>query len=396
MTRIAFTLIGGKTWTGGYNYLINLLRVVTRHQPDALQPVLFLGTDVDPDDAQPFKTIEGVEIITSVSMNSSRRSASLLRSVFLGADPAIRRLFNQHRINVVFENAQFHGARLGIPAIAWIPDFQHRELPHLFSRAAWWKRELGFRAQIAGGRTIMLSSEDSRDTCERHYPAAIGRTHVVRFAVPLVSRPDALAVRAVREAYSLPERYIYLPNQFWQHKNHLLVIEALALLKQAGQSIVVAASGKQLDPCKPEHFSRITARLATAGVTGEFRLLGLIPYEHIAPLMVGSVAVLNPSLFEGWSTAVEEARALRVPLVLSDLPVHKEQATGIARFFNRFSADSLAEALLAVWQGERTVATDKSFVPNQEIVPVQRFAKDFIDLVRYASSQHHQALKITS
>ena len=48
--------------------------------------------------------------------------------------------------------------------------------------------------------------------------------------------------------------------------------------------------------------------------------------------MCASVALLNPSHFEGWSTTVEEARALGVPMLLSDLDVHLEQAQGIARF----------------------------------------------------------------
>jgi glycosyltransferase involved in cell wall biosynthesis len=394
MIRIAFTLIGGKAWTGGYNYLLNLLRVITQRHPGVLQPVLFFGTDIDPAEAQPFRSIAGVEITTSPYMNTARRSTSLIKSLVLGADPATRRLFHEHRIDVVFENAQFHGARLGIPAIAWIPDFQHRELPHLFSRAAWWKRELGFRAQIGGGRAIMLSSGDARDDCERHYPSTVGRTHLVRFAVPSAGRPDAAAIRAARDAHNLPERFFYLPNQFWQHKNHLLVIDALALLKEAGESVMVAASGKQLDPYRPDHFKRILERLAAAGVTEEFRLLGLIPYEHVAPLMAGSVAVLNPSLFEGWSTTVEEARALRVPLVLSNLAVHQEQATGIARFFDRTSARSLADTLLQVWKGQDLWSTD--IAATSMVDPVQRFADDFVDLVRQVAGQRRSKPKAFS
>ncbi len=382
MIRVAFTLIGGKNWTGGYNYLLNLLRVITARRSGAVQPVLFFGADADPDEALAFRAIDGVEMVTSPALNADRRFASLFRSLSLGADPTMRRLLHEHRIDVVFENAQFHGARLGIPAIAWIPDFQHRELPHLFSWAAWVKRELGFRAQIAAGRTIMLSSHDARDACERHYPASVGRTRVVRFAVPSAGRPDTVAIRSAREAHGLPERYFYMPNQFWQHKNHILVIEALALLKQAGHFIVVAASGKQLDPYHPNHFARVVARMSEADVVDQFRLLGLIHYEHVAPLMAGSLALLNPSLFEGWSTTVEEARALQVPMVLSDLAVHHEQASGVARFFDRTSASSLAEALLAVWEGDNRLRhSDPSFALSA-VDPVQRFADEFIDLAQ--------------
>ncbi len=396
MTRIAFTLIGGKSWTGGYNYLLNLLNVVTRARNGDLSPVLFFGTDVDPEEAAPLKAIDGIEVVTSPQINAQRRPSSLFKSLVLGADTAVRDLFRAHSIDVVFENAQFHGWRLGIPAIAWIPDFQHRELPHLFSRAAWWKRELGFRAQIAAGRTIMLSSGDARNACERHYPSTVGRTHVVRFAVPSLHRPDASAVRAAREAHGLPERYFFLPNQFWQHKNHLLVVDALALLKQAGHDIVVAASGKQLDPYRPTHFAQVAARIRAAGVEAQFRLLGLIPYEHVAPLMLGSVAVLNPSLFEGWSTTVEEARALRVPLVLSDLPVHREQAEGWGTFFERNDPRSLADALLTVWRSPINLLSTGEVPVAFQGDPVQRFADDFTALVRHVTAGHPALSKASS
>ena len=386
MIRIGFTLIGGTAWTGGYNYLTNLLRVITTHHAEALAPVLFLGTDIEPSIEQPLRAIAGVVIVKSQTMNASRRSRALLLSVVLGADPAVRQLFRKHDIQAVFETAQFHGAHLGIPAIAWMTDFQHRELPQRFSRFAWWKRELGFRAQIAAKRVVMLSSEDSRSVCEKHYPATIGRTRVVRFAVIPGRQPDADAVRAVREIYGLPERYIYLPNQFWLHKNHLLVVEALALLKQAGHSVVVAASGKQIDPHEPKHFLHITKQLQAKGLIDHFRLLGLIPYEHVGPLMVGSVAVLNPSLFEGWSTTVEEARALSVPMVLSDIPVHKEQASELARFFDRSSAASLAEALLSVWQSSVVATAPQPALANGSSAAVQRFAEDFLAVVRHAAA----------
>jgi glycosyltransferase involved in cell wall biosynthesis len=385
MIRIAFTLIGGKSWTGGYNYLLNLVRVVAEHHAGSVMPVLFFGTDVDPVEAAPFSEIRGVEVVMSGWMNQSRKRASLARSLVLGRDLPVQTLFRQHKIDVVFEAAQFYGRKLGIPAIAWIPDFQHLALPHLFSRAAYWKRELGFRAQIAASRTVMLSSEDARQTCEASYPKTAGKTRVVRFAVPRPSSiPATSQARAVADRYELPERYFFMPNQFWQHKNHKLVVQALELLNRRGQNIVVAASGKQMDPRLPAHFKNIQTSISESGVGENFRLLGLIPYEDLVPLMLASVALLNPSLFEGWSTTVEEARALNVPMLLSDLDVHREQADGIARFFDRHDPASLADALQSAQEaavgGEAIVphapATDHSLT-------VKRFADEFLALAQH-------------
>ena len=389
MTRVAFTLIGGKTWTGGYNYLLNLVRVLAEHQSGRLIPVLFFGTDTDESEAAPFAQVPGAEIVRTPLMNQSRKARSLALSLVMGCDSQIRALFRQHGIDVVFESAQFFGARLGIPAIAWIPDFQHRVLPHLFTHAGYWKREIGFRAQVAGGRTIMLSSEDSRVTCVRFYPSTRGRAYAVRFAIPATAIPSHQEARAVADHYGLPHDYVFLPNQFWKHKNHLLVVQALALLRDRGRPVVVAASGKQLDPRNPEHFGEVKAAIESSGLSDGFRLLGMLPYEHLAPLACASVALLNPSQFEGWSTTVEEARSLGVPMLLSDLPVHREQASINALYFDRHSAVSLADALQSL---QRCSPSDREQRSREALAEtahrIKRFADDFVVVVNQAIDRH--------
>jgi glycosyltransferase involved in cell wall biosynthesis len=228
--------------------------------------------------------------------------------------------------------------------VAWIPDFQHRYLKHLFDFKAYWKREIGFRAQILSGRHVMLSSDDARQDCERFYPGTRGCTHVVRFAVPPARAIDALTARAVADGYGLPETFFFLPNQFWKHKNHECVIQALQLLKAKGREVVVAVSGKQADPRDPGHFPKLQRLIESSGLEKNFRLLGLIPHAHIPALMRSCTALINPSTFEGWSTTVEEAKSMGTPMILSSLRVHREQSED-ALFFDAASPEQLAGIL---------------------------------------------------
>lgn len=379
--RVAFTLIGGKDWTGGYNYLLNLLHVLGQHRMDRLSPVLFVGEACTEGDIASLAAIPGLELVRTPLLNASRRTVSLIQAMLLGRDVSVRRLFQAHRIDVVFESAQFFGWRLGIPAIAWIPDFQHKVLPHLFSRSAWWKREIGFRAQVLGGRTIMLSSGDARRACEQHYPSARGRTRTVHFAVLPNSRIPYSEARTIADSYGLPEQYFFMPNQFWRHKNHGLVLEALMILRQHGSRVVVAASGKQSDPRAPDYFPSFQERLEQAGMQDMFRLLGMIPYPHLASLMRASTALLNPSLFEGWSTTVEEAKSMGTPMLLSDLDVHREQMGEDACYFDRHSAKSLADALdgfVPLDESQRALRAEAA--REAALQRVERFARDFADL----------------
>jgi glycosyltransferase involved in cell wall biosynthesis len=344
--RVAFSLIGGRRWTGGYHYLLNLVRSVAAHAGDRVTPVMLFGADVAPTERAPFEALPGIELIEAPAMARGRRQLASLRALVLGNDPPVRRLIRAHGIDAVFEADQFLGWRCGAPVIAWIPDFQHRSLPQNFPWYRWWRRDLAYRIQARCGRAMMLSSEDARRVCEKHYPASRGRTHVVHFSVTAPDLATTSQRLDVRRAYGLPERFLYMPNQFWRHKNHLVVTEALELLGRRGRSdVVVAASGKQLDAYAPDHARKVVEQVRRLGLEQRFRLLGEIPYEHVGVLMQACDALLNPSSCEGWSTTVEEARSVGTPLLLSDLAVHHEQAGPDAHYFDPGDAGALARAL---------------------------------------------------
>lgn len=345
--RVAFTLIGGKSWAGGYNYLLNLFRALDDYMAQSIEPIIFFGDDFDVDEISPFLDLSGAKVVKSSVFNRQYASKRLIYALVFGRDNAVQRVFRDNRIDCIFEAAQFHGWRSEFPSVAWIPDFQHKCLPGMFGPLAYWKREIGFRAQIASKRTIMLSSEDSKAVCEELYRPAAGRIYTVPFAVPIPSNIDAAMARSTADKYGLPKRYYILPNQFWLHKNHMLVIDALASLKQKGNmDIVVAATGLTVDFRHPKYFSILQAKIAECSLESQFRILGKIPYADLIQLVFASEALINPSLFEGWSTTVEEAKALGVPMILSDIDVHFEQTCGDARYFKRHSESALVAALI--------------------------------------------------
>jgi glycosyltransferase involved in cell wall biosynthesis len=378
--RVGFTNIPRRQWAGGYNYLLNLFAALDRYRPGEIVPVVFAGLDDDPADLAAFSQIPQVEVVQSAAFD--RRSSGLFRALAFGLDQLAVTEFHAKRIDVVFESARFFGWRLPIPAIAWFPDLQHRRLPELFSPAARWHRDLGFRVQVASGRRIMLSSESALRDCRNFYPHLTGEVSVVRFAtqpmaVLLTTNPsDVLA------QYRLPQRYFYLPNQFYRHKNHQLVVDSLAALKKRGLEITVVASGSPKAPRAKDYFDGLMSQIKARELESNFRYLGLIPLDHVYALLRASLALINPSRFEGWSTTVEEAKSFGVPLILSDIDVHREQTGGTARYFGVDDSGMLADHLWEVSQtSKQPVVRDLLRNLDQR---VDAFAEDFVRVVRLA------------
>jgi glycosyltransferase involved in cell wall biosynthesis len=378
--RVAFTNIPRRLWAGGYNYQSNLFVALNRYCPGEILPVVFAGTDDDPEEMAELAEISGVEVVRSRVFD--RRRTSLLAALALGLDRAAATEFQAKNIGLVFEAARFFGWRLPFPTVAWFPDFQHRGLPQLFSPVARWRRDIGFRAQIASGRSILLSSESALRDCRAFYPNLRNAVSVVRFAAQPAAELLRTDINGVLAQYGLPSGYFYLPNQFWRHKNHQVVVDALDIAKQRGLDIVVAVSGSPDDSRESGYFGDLMKQVERRGLERSFRYLGMIPLDHVYALLRASIALINPSRFEGWSTTVEEAKSFGVPAILSDIDVHREQTGGTARYFDVDDPQKLAAHLGDVWQvaGPPVV---RNLLPDLD-ARVASFAVDFARVIQDA------------
>jgi glycosyltransferase involved in cell wall biosynthesis len=389
MIRLGVPPIGGRNWTGGFNYLVNLATAVAHHGSGEIELALFLGNDVADKDVARLEGLSCVTVHRDPRFDEAGKSARLARAMATGIDHMALSAFRETAVDVAFEPATFFGWRFPLPAIAWIPDFQHLHLPGLFSRAARWRRDLGFRAQIHSKRTIMLSSEDARADCERNYPQSRGQTHVVRFATPSPADIDLQAARDAVTRLGLPESFFFLPNQFWRHKNHLLVIDALKMLRQRGEDVVVVATGREHDPRSPGYFPGLVERIELLGLTDHFRILGMVPLSDVRALMLCCAGLINPSRFEGWSTTVEEAKAAGAPLLLSSIAVHREQAgdEGVY-YFSPDRPEELAQGLAGMAHQPNSRDEASISVARQKThARIRAFVWDFENVVRSAATQ---------
>jgi glycosyltransferase involved in cell wall biosynthesis len=188
----------------------------------------------------------------------------------------------------------------------------------------------------------------------------------------------------VQRNYNLPDRFFLVANQFWTHKNHLLVLQALKQLSKCGLRPTVVFTGNLHDYRAPGHMDKILQEIHQLAIHSQVILLGVVPRGHYLQLMRRCLAVIQPSLFEGWSTIVEDARALGKPLLLSDLDVHLEQNPPDAEYFARHSVENLAALMKQKWQhlapGPDLEAEDAA--RRQNAKDLRRVGEQFLTIAR--------------
>ena len=384
MIRVGFVITANKaSWLGGINYLRTLLTAVTRFGSGDIEPVLFVGHHFDPAARRLLPKVETHE----TSVLDPRRPGWILRgaSIVLSRNdiPTVW-LLRRHGIDVISHSGPL-GRHPGFPSVSWIPDFQHVHLPEFFSPRELRSRDRQFHRLCDESERVIVSSEAALGDLVTFHTAVAAKARVLHFVVePPVetgaSRDELMA------RYGLESPFLHLPNQLWAHKNHRVVVEALGFLAREDVNVTIAATGAAEDYRRPGLHAELVGQVREHGVEGRFRLLGRVPYRDVVGLMRASDAVLNPSLFEGWSTTVEEAKSLGKRVVLSDIPVHREQAPAGAVYFPPRNPKALADVLRGVLSDRDAGGEMRRAERAKALMPMRRrdFALGYERIVRDA------------
>ncbi|MGM4921472.1 glycosyltransferase [Tardiphaga sp. 804_B3_N1_9] len=330
---IALELIDDPAWMGGVLYLRNLAICLSRLPAGERPELRLLG---------PSSAVDRVAAEIGASVPAA---GGMLGRILSRLMPQAR---GEQPVDLVYPG--FGATVPGAVTLRWVPDFQHRHLPHLFGEAEIAARDEAIGAIAARPGPFVLSSETAAQDFARFFPGHHARPRVWRFR-SLVDT-TAPANPATLRKYGVPEKFLYLPNQFWVHKNHVMVFRALARLRaEGGPEIPLVCTGATADRRNEAHFGLLETLARESGIVPQLHLLGLIDRSEQLDVLRHAAAVIQPSLFEGWSTVVEDVRGIGRPIFLSGIPVHREQAPPRCTYFDPADDAALARLLGDAWDG---------------------------------------------
>lgn len=387
--KIAIILAAGENWMGGIIYIQNLIKAIAALKKEEIELYLLVGSEQQSSFYEGMgPLVKEICLVDFLNVNLNNRLRWKIGSFIPSLED--RRLVNfvkQKQIDFVYPVPLFAGISWDFSGdwVNWIPDFQHKYLPELFSQKEIKAREKMFARIIAKNSQVVFSSQTASDDFSTFYPQAKLDKYLLRFRS--IPEEDWFAdndlPQKISDKYNLPQDFFLVSNQFWQHKNHKLILESLILLKQKNIHPAIVCTGKPVDPRLPEYIEEIKTTIAQYQLEKQFIILGLIPRQEQIQLMRRCLAVIQPSLFEGWSTVVEDARLLGKTILLSDFPVHLEQNPPKVVFFQRQSATEMAERLETILPNLRSgpdlIAESESRMKNQ--LECQIYAEEFLNLV---------------
>lgn len=384
--KVAF-IVDCPHYIGGINYLNNLLEALVSSGDGEISPYVFIGKGISNSLKDTFS--KNATVIESELFDRKSVSwlAYKLQYKLVGRLDSINRLMLKHGIDVV-SHSDVCGKNLPYKTINWLPDFQFLVMSKMFSWIERFKRNALYKRSIAFSDLLIVSSGDALNHLCQFYVVDPNRVRVLRFVStvnPVVfDKPESDFKSYLEQCYGIKNKYFYCPNQFWKHKNHITLLSACKLLKNQGINITIVFSGMEHDFRHPNYFESIIKFISENGIQENVKLLGIIPHNDVHGLMRNCVSVINPSLFEGWSTTVEEVKSIGKNIVLSDISVHREQAPQSAQFFESTNVDHLARCLLQSWLNHEGGPDYELEVESRKFIDVRRkeFGDKYVSCIR--------------
>jgi len=254
----------------------------------------------------------------------------------------------------------------------------HDMIPELFekgSRNRWVHFIIEMKRQVMeNADKIIAVSQSTKEDILRLYPwIPPERIAVIYNSVSLHDAVSGIPYELLAKKYALDVR----PKEYFLHvgfrngyKNFELILRLLEQDPSCRDWVFVCVGGEK-DDIYPEI-------IATKGLSRNFRFLGFVPDEELVTLYRNAIALVYPSLYEGFGLPILEAMANECPVVCSNTSSLPEVAGEAAIYFNPYSTESLKEAVVELLRRDRKEVIEKG-LENARKFSLDQSVKTLVD-----------------
>ncbi|MDD2905826.1 MAG: glycosyltransferase [Sulfurimonas sp.] len=279
----------------------------------------------------------------------------------------IRELHLNHQLDLLLPSIRIIEPKNSLNWIGYIPDCQHKYLPHFFSQEEISRRDLNFSKMIKMAKLIIVNSIDTKKDLVKFYGAKKNQIVSLPFA-PIIESLDYLENNSTLiEKYKLPKHYFVISNQFWLHKDHGTAFKALSLIKN--KSIHIVCTGELNDYRSKTYMAELFSLIEGLELKNRIHFLGIIPKIEQIEIIKCSVALIQPTLFEGGpgGGSVYNAISVGKKCIVSNIQINKEIVDNNILFFKAGSHKKLALKM------EKLISEDMNLISSDSLIEKQKY-----------------------
>lgn len=140
--------------------------------------------------------------------------------------------------------------------------------------------------------------------------------------------------------YRIEKKFLLYPAATWEHKNHLILLEAVKKIRYEGLDFELVCTGNKTD-----YYSTILKRIEELNLSQAIHFLGIVPEEDLISLYKNSSLVVIPTLYEAGSGPLYEAMRYGVPVICSNVTSLPDTVGNNEFLFDPNKVDEISEKI---------------------------------------------------
>ena len=292
--------------------------------------------------------------------------------IFFNSRKQTPAIFKKLKIDFsLFNNTNFKET----PNVSFYPDLQHKCLTDFFTNKEIDTRNEEIANLLKNSKILILHSLNVKKDIIKFFPKESKNCHLFNLPFsPLLYNKNWLHKLKINifNKYKLPKKYFLISNQFWIHKSHITAFKALAEISKTDQfkDIHIVCTGTTNDYRFPNYFEELVEKTKKLKIDKKIIYLGLIPKREQIEVMKNSLAIIQPTLFEGSTGGgvLGDAISIGVPAIISDIKVNLEAKKEVnIYYFKTKNHKDLANKMMKIIDNPPKRVTQKELEKKSKI-----------------------------
>ena len=272
---------------------------------------------------------------------------TLWRRISTYLDPAARVLLEEQCDLWVFTSYSFVAYQMPVTAVGVVHDLMHRyerRFPEVSSFGIYAWRERVFKKMCKWACGILVDSKLGKSQLNESYEVDLKRVYVLPFIAPKYFYSKH-AVKGLHKKHNLPRKFIFYPAQFWEHKNHMGLIKAVAKARTQCPDIRLVLVGSKKHP----GYKSVNALVKELGISENVIFPGYVDEYDLVEIYRRARALIMPTFFGPTNIPVLEAFAVGCPVAASGIYGIPEQVGYAGLLFDPNSIEEIAMIVSRLW-----------------------------------------------
>ncbi|HUI62201.1 MAG TPA: glycosyltransferase family 1 protein [Steroidobacteraceae bacterium] len=277
-----------------------------------------------------------------------------------------------------------------VPFAATVWDLGHRELPYFpeVSLSGWTfdQREAFYSHVLPRASLIVIGNSVGARSIHEFYRVPVDNIRNIPLPVDSVPLRDLKSDGALLQPLGLtPGGYLFYPAQFWPHKNHVTLIDALALLRKQGHALKLVFTGSDKG-----NRAYVESYVARCGLQDAVVFAGFVATALLHQLYLNAFAMVFASLLGPDNLPPLEAMAMGCPVVCATFNGAREQLGDAALFFEGLDCAQASSQILKLLDPELR----DSLVSKGRALALTRSPDEYVGRINEALDQFAKTRKL--